>query len=89
MSISPYVWTLFVELFSWILAAVGIIGVYIAGKKNRWGWAIGALYQIMWILYAYFTEQYPFIIVCVVYLVIYVKNFFDWSEEDVPDTIST
>lgn len=68
------------ELFSWILAAVGIVGVYIAGKKNRWGWAIGALYQILWILYAYFTEQYPFIIVCVVYLVIYVKNFFEWTE---------
>lgn len=68
------------ELFSWILAAVGIIGVYIAGKKNRWGWAIGGLYQILWILYAYFTKQYPFIIVCVVYLVIYVKNFFEWTE---------
>jgi nicotinamide riboside transporter PnuC len=77
-----------VELFSWILATVGIIGVYIAGKKNRWGWALGALYQILWIVYAYFTNQYPFIIVCLVYLVIYIKNFFDWSEEPVPDTIN-
>lgn len=75
------------ELFSWILAAVGIIGVYIAGNKNKWGWAISGLYQVLWIVYAYFTEQYPFIIVCLVYLVIYIKNFLGWSEEKIPDTI--
>ncbi len=73
------------ELFSWILAAVGIIGVYIAGNKNKWGWAIGGLYQVLWIAYAYFTEQYPFIIVCLVYLVIYIKNFLGWSEEKIPE----
>jgi len=74
-----------VEIFSWFLAAVGIIGVYIAGNKNKWGWAIGALYQVLWIVYAFFTKQYPFIIVCLFYLAIYVKNFFGWSQEKVTE----
>jgi len=54
------------EILSWILAAIGIVGVYISGKKNRWGWALGTLYQLLWIVYAFFTAQYSFIIVCIV-----------------------
>jgi len=72
------------ETLSWILAAIGIVGVYISGKKNRWGWALGTLYQLLWIVYAYFTAQYSFIIVCIVYAVIYIKNFFEWSADE-PD----
>lgn len=64
------------EWASWILAAIGAIGAYLAGK-NKWGWAIGVLYQILWIVYAYFTKQYGFIGVCIVYAAIYTKNFIE------------
>lgn len=69
------------ELASWFLAALGAIGVYISGK-NKWGWAIGVLYQVLWIVYAYVTQQYGFIGVCVVYAVLYAKNFYEGGKKN-------
>lgn len=67
------------EIFSWALAAVGITGVWITGNKSRWGWLLGVIYQLAWIVYAYLTRQYSFIVVCVVYTFVYVKNFLEWG----------
>jgi len=68
------------ELFSWILSAIGIISYYILGRKNRWGWIINASYQLVWIIYALLTHQYGFIIVCVFFFVVAMKNFFHWNK---------
>ena len=78
------------ELASWFLAALGAAGVYISGK-SKWGWAIGVLYQVLWIIYAYFTHQYGFIAVCIVYAVLYGKNFYEGgkSAEDHSDDGTT
>ncbi len=62
------------------MAAVGILGIYLAGKKNKWGWAIGAAAQVLWIIYAVMTEQYGFIITAFAYGTIYVKNLLEWSK---------
>jgi nicotinamide riboside transporter PnuC len=80
-----YVWR-DMEIFSWILAGIGLAGAYITGERNRWGWALGLLYQLLWIVYAYYTQQYSFIVVCVVYGVVYIKNFKEWGEpEETPE----
>jgi len=63
------------EIASWFLSAIGALGVYITAK-SRWGWAIGFLYQILWIVYAVMTHQYGFIWVCVMYAGLYAKNFY-------------
>jgi hypothetical protein len=62
-------------LASWILSVVGALGAYYSAK-NKWGWALSFLYQILWIPYAVVTHQYGFIWICVIFAVIYTKNFF-------------
>jgi hypothetical protein len=68
------------DLFSWILSAIGILSYYILGRKNRWGWVINAGYQIVWIIYAIGTKQYGFIVVCIFFFVVAIKNFIEWQE---------
>jgi len=67
--------------WSYGLAAVGILGIYLAGKKNKWGWAIGLGSQGLWIIYAIVTGQYGFILSALAYGAIYARNWRLWSVE--------
>ena len=66
-------------IWSLILAAVGLAGLYLAGKKNYWGWGIGLAAQLLWIVYAVVSEQYGFILSALAYGFVYGKNFVDWG----------
>lgn len=65
-------------VWSFILAAIGILGIYVAGKNNKWGWAIGLAAQLLWIAYALVTKQYGFIISAFAYGYFYALNFIKW-----------
>ena len=65
-------------IWSLVLAAVGIAGLWLAGKKNSWGWAIGLAAQVLWVIYALVTQQYGFIISALAYGFVYAKNFIAW-----------
>jgi hypothetical protein len=71
-------------IFNWpiFLAALGIFGIYLAGKKNKLGWAVGVFAQLMWIIYAIVTKQYGFIISALAYGFVYYKNFASWKKTD-------
>jgi hypothetical protein len=80
-------------IWSLALAAVGVLGIYLSGKKNYWGWGIGLGAQGLWIVYALATDQLGFIISALAYGWVYGKNFLAWRREataartPVPDAI--
>lgn len=63
------------------LALIGIIGLYIAGRKSSWGWAIGLGAQFLWIIYAVSTKQYGFILSAFAYAWVYGANWHKWRKE--------
>ncbi len=65
-----------------VLSVIGISGVWLTGDKNRLGWLLGILYQVLWIVYALFTGQYLFILVCLVYIWVYVSAHRKWGVDD-------
>lgn len=67
--------------WSLILAAVGILGLVIAGRKNAWGWFIGLSAQVLWIIYALATVQYGFILSALAYGFVYAQNFVRWRRD--------
>lgn len=70
------------ELWSWVLTAFGVLGIYLAGKKNKWGWVIGIFSQFLWVAFAIATAQYGFIVASVLYGSVYAKNFIQWRKEE-------
>lgn len=68
-------------LWSYSLAAVGILGIWLAGRKSLWGWAVGFGAQALWIGYALVTEQYGFIVSAGAYAAIYGRNWWKWRQE--------
>lgn len=66
-------------IWSFLLAAIGIAGLYLAGKKNYWGWGLGVCAQALWAVYAVTTGQWGFLLSAAAYAIVYTKNFFAWA----------
>jgi hypothetical protein len=69
------------QLWSWALSAVGVLGLYLAGRRSPWGWAVGVGAQTLWLAYAITTEQWGFLASCFAYGWVYSRNFLAWRRE--------
>jgi len=75
-------------MWSYVLAAIGVTGIFFVGRKTIWGWLVLLLNECLWIVYAVTTEQYGFIFAAIAYAVVYIKSFLHWRNEDEEVTIS-
>lgn len=73
-------------LWSYTLAAVGILGLYLAGRKKAIGWAVGLFAQVLWIAFAVATRQWGFIFSALAYGIVYAKNWRGWHRDVTPAT---
>lgn len=69
-------------MWSWLLAAIGICGIFLVGRKTIWGWLILCVNECLWIAYALATDQYGFIAMAIAYAAIYIKSFIHWRNDD-------
>jgi hypothetical protein len=67
--------------WSWILTAGGVLGIYLAGRKSVWGWAVGLAMQLLWVAYAVVTSQWGFIFSALAYGAVYARNWIRWTRE--------
>ena len=72
-----------VEYWSWLLAVLGVSGMYFVGKKSIWGWPVLLANEVIWVVYALVTQQYGFIVMAVAYAVVYIKSYFEWRKAEV------
>ena len=68
-------------MWSWVLACCGIVGTFIVGRKNKWGWVVLFFNETLWIIYALHTKQYGFILGSLAYMAVYVKSHRHWAKE--------
>lgn len=71
------------EYWSYLLAVIGVSGIFLVGRKTIWGWLILCVNECIWIAYALATKQYGFIIMAVAYASVYVKSYFGWRQDEV------
>ena len=65
-----------------VIAAIGILGSYLQGRKTMWGWAVGFASEVLWVVSGLLTAQWGLSIAGVAYASIAVHNFFKWRRED-------
>jgi len=75
-------------MWSWVLAVIGVTGIFFVGRKTIWGWHILLLNETLWITYAVITKQYGFIFSALAYGIVYIKSYMLWRKEDQTPTIS-
>jgi hypothetical protein len=69
------------ELWSWALAVVGVVGIYFVGKKTLWGWFVLLFGESLWIIYAIVTQQYGFIVSAIAYAIVYISAYRNWKKD--------
>ena len=68
-------------VWSYVLTAIGITGIYLAGRRNLYGWVVGLSAQVLWIAYAVATEQWGFIVSAFAYGSVYANNWRKWAQD--------
>lgn len=69
-------------MWSYVLAAIGVTGIFFVGRKTIWGWLVLLVNECLWIVYAVTTEQYGFIFAAIAYGIVYIKSYMLWRQED-------
>jgi nicotinamide riboside transporter PnuC len=72
--------------WSYVLAAIGVTGIFFVGRKTIWGWLVLCINEVIWIAYALATKQYGFIIMAVAYTAVYIKSYMGWKSEAESET---
>lgn len=67
------------SLWSFALAGLGILQIWLTGKQLRIGWVVGMVTSALWFAYGYATGQYGFLISAIVFGAIHFKNWRAWS----------
>lgn len=69
------------QTWSWVLTAVGVSGLYLAGRRSWIGWAVGLAAQALWLTYGLMSGQYGFIASAFAYGSVYTMNLRKWRRE--------
>jgi nicotinamide riboside transporter PnuC len=68
-------------MWSYVLAAIGVTGIFFVGRRTIWGWFVLLFNEVLWIAYALITNQYGFILSAIAYAVVYIKSYLLWRKE--------
>jgi hypothetical protein len=69
-------------MWSYVLAVVGVTGIFFVGRKTIWGWLVLLTNEFIWIAYALVTDQYGFIFMAVAYASVYIKSYIGWRNDE-------
>ncbi len=69
-------------MWSWVLAVIGVTGIFLVGRKTIWGWLILCVNECLWIAYGLITKQYGFIAMAIAYAIVYIKSYMHWKKEE-------
>jgi hypothetical protein len=69
------------QIWSWALSAIGVVGIYLTGRKNWRGYAVGICTECAWVAYSIQTKQWGFIFGSTIYISVYLFNIKKWITE--------
>ena len=67
---------------SWALSILGVIGIYLTGKKKWYGFAVGIANECAWVIYSVDTKQWGFIFGSTIYIAVYSLNINKWLSDE-------
>jgi hypothetical protein len=68
-------------IWSWALSIIGVVGIWLTGRKNWRGYAVGIVTECAWVAYSIDTKQWGFIFGSTIYISVYLFNINKWLEE--------
>lgn len=69
------------QIWSWALSCIGVVGIYLTGRKNWRGYAVGIVTECAWVWYSILSKQWGFIFGSTIYISVYLFNINKWITE--------
>ncbi len=65
----------------WIATVCGLLGVYLLGNKNKFGFVLFMTASLGWITFGTLTGSFPVIIGSTIFFMMHLRGFWRWNKE--------
>jgi hypothetical protein len=69
------------QILPWVMSAVTLYGVYLAGNKTVTAWWLGLGNQVLWLAFIIHNEAWGLLPMLAGMVVLYSRNILKWSRE--------
>lgn len=69
-----------IQALSWILSVLSLLSLWLLGNKNKLGFAVGVINQLLWIYYALLLKQYGLLVGVIAYTIVNIRNWVKWGK---------
>ena len=66
-------------MLSWVLSGTSAVMLWLMGNKTKWGPRVGIANQVLWIIYAIWTQQWGLLPGVLLYTAIHIRNLIRWE----------
>lgn len=64
----------------WLLSAITIYSMLLAGNKRKGAWLVGLCNQALWLVYIVLTQAWGLLPMNLALWIVYGRNYFKWSK---------
>lgn len=66
----------------WLATVCGLLGVYLLGNQNKYGFVVFMVASVSWIVFGSITESYAVIIGSTIFLILHARGLYKWVRKD-------
>lgn len=71
-----------VTYLPWALSAITIWMLVMTGNKDKKGWALGALNQVLWAVWIFYSHSWGLLPITIAMVVVSLRNYRKWKKEE-------
>jgi len=69
------------NLTGWLACLGVLLAMWLTGNKNRLGFLVGGLAEVLWVVYAWQIQAFELGVMAIVFVGIYVRNYILWKPQ--------
>lgn len=70
-----------IKYLPYLLSAITIYSMLLAGNKKRGAWAVGLINQLLWLCWIFLSGTWGLLPMNIALWIVYGRNYFKWSNE--------
>lgn len=67
-----------VKYLPWLLSAITIYSMLLAGNKKKSAWLVGLLNQLLWLIWIVLSESWGLLPMNIALWIVYARNYLKW-----------
>ena len=65
----------------WTALVLNATGIYLLGKKRKFGFSLGVCANIAWIIFGILAHSMATVVACTIFVILNMKGWWNWTRE--------